>query len=119
MNNVLFCGWTNPSRGREQQAVRVFGEWVELLGTAKSKGTITDFTPVFLNPHGGDLGGFFLITGDPAKLDAWTGTEEFASAMTRAQITVDGMGLVRGMTGEAIGKQMASYNTHVAELTKK
>ena len=118
MMNVLFCGWTQPARGREQQAVRVFGEWVEMLGGAKTKGAIKDFTPVFLNPHGGDLGGFFLITGEPTKLDAFTTSEDFQKAMTRAQIAVDGMGLVRGLTGEEIAKQMARYTTNVSDLAK-
>lgn len=118
MMNALFIGWTAPARGKEQQAVRVFGEFAELLGTAKAKDTIKEFMPVFLSAHGGDLGGFFMVLGEPTKLDQFQTSEEFVNGITRAQICVDGMGVVRGLTGDEIQKQMARYTKNVTELAK-
>jgi hypothetical protein len=118
MHNGLFIGWHRPARGREMQATKVFGEFVEMLGAWKAKGQISMFMPTFLAPHGSDLGGFFFVMGEPAKLDQLLGGEEFNKAMTRAEICVDGMTVVRALTGDEIGKQMGLFQTQVAELTK-
>jgi hypothetical protein len=47
-------------------------------GGLQLQGTIKSFDTVFLDPHGGDLNGFFLIrglTGDliQPRLELWTG----------------------------------------------
>lgn len=118
MHNALFIGWQLPKAGRELVATKVFGEWVELLGVAQKRGDIASFTPVFLEPHGGDLGGFFLVTGEPEKLAKWSNSEEFNRAQTRAMVTVDNMGFIRAFTGDRIGSQMALYQQTVAELAK-
>jgi hypothetical protein len=118
MFNALFIGWGLPVRGRETQATKVFGEWVELLGTSKSKGTIDSFTPAFIQARGGELQGFFLVTGDSAKLAAFIGTEEVSRATTRAQLIVDNFGVCHAITGDEIGKQMARFATNAAELSK-
>src|SRR5512142_939277 len=89
MYNALFIGWGTPVRGRETQASKVFGEWVELLGSHQNKGTIKTFTPVFLQQRGGELGGFFLVTGEPKKLNEWVVTDEVRRAITRASLIVD------------------------------
>jgi hypothetical protein len=118
MYNALFIGWGMPVRGRETQANKVFGEWVELLGANKSKGQLDSFTPVFLQARGSDLQGFFFVTGDPAKLNAFIASEEVIRATTRAQLIVESFGVVHAITGDEIGKQMARFNTNAAELSK-
>jgi hypothetical protein len=118
MYNALFIGWGTPVRGREAQGAKVFGEWVELLGTQQSKGTVKSFTPVFLQTRGGDLQGFFLVTGDPNKLNEFVQTEEVRRATTRASLIVDNFGVVHALTGDEIGKQMQIWQTNAAELSK-
>lgn len=118
MYNALFIGWGTPVRGRETQGNRVFGEWIELLGASKSKGHLDGFTPVFIQARGGDLQGFFLVTGDPAKLTTFVNSEEVRRATTRAQLIVDNFGVCNAITGAEIGKQMALWNESAAELSK-
>lgn len=118
VQNALFVGWGEPVRGREQAATKVFGEWVEMLGSWKAKGTIESFTPVFLTPRGGELGGFFLITGNPAKLNELTTGEEMRRATVRAALIVERFGVVTAVTGDEVGKQMALFNAMSAELAK-
>lgn len=118
MYNALFIGWGMPVRGREVQANRVFGEWVELLGVSKSKGNVETFTPVFLQARGGELQGFFLVTGTPAKLQAFALSEEVRKATTRASVIVDNFGVINAFTGDEVGKQMALWTANAAELSK-
>lgn len=118
MYNALFIGWGTPVRGRETQANRVFGEWVELLGASKSKGNLDTFTPVFLQSRGGELQGFFLVTGNATKLASFVGSEEVRRATTRAQLIVDNFGVCNALTGEEVGKQMALWTASAAELSK-
>jgi hypothetical protein len=51
-------------RGRERQALKVFGEAFEYYSRLQQEGEIESFEPVILEPHGGELGGFFLLRGD-------------------------------------------------------
>jgi len=118
MYNALFIGWGTPVRGRETQANKVFGEWIELLGTQMSKGQIVSFAPVFLQARGSDLQGFFLVTGDEAKLNTFARSEEVRRATTRAQLIVDNFGVCDALTGDSVAKQMALWNTSAAELSK-
>jgi hypothetical protein len=111
-------GWGTPVRGREQQATKVFGEWVELLGGWKNKGLVVSFTPVFLATRDNSLQGFFLVTGDAAKLASLTASEEVRRATTRAQLIVDNFGISQALTGDEIAKQLALFSTNAAELSK-
>ena len=60
----LFIGWGEIVRGRETEAVEHFNATIEYFSGLQADGTIESFEPVFLEPHGGDLGGFFFIRGD-------------------------------------------------------
>ncbi len=118
MYNAMFIGWGTPVRGREAQGSKVFGEWVELLGSSKSKGNVDSFTPVFLQARGGDLQGFFLVTGNPHKLQAFAASEEVRKATTRAMLIVDNFGVCSAFTGDEVSKQMAMWTSNAAELSK-
>jgi hypothetical protein len=67
-DSVLFIGWGAPVRGREQNAAKVFGEAVELWSRLQADGTLESWSAYFLEPHGGDLQGFFLLQGEREKL---------------------------------------------------
>jgi len=74
--NVIMFGWNRSIPGREKVSGQHFGEFVEYLGGLQQKGAIQTFEIVFLDSHGGDMNGFFLIQGEPAKLDALLSTIE-------------------------------------------
>ena len=107
--NVVFVGWNRPTTGREQIATALFQEFMQYLGGQQQAGTIQSFDTVFLNAHGGDLNGFAFIRGDSGKLDALLSSETWESYMTRAGLAMDGFGVVRGVTGELLMKQMEGY----------
>ena len=94
--------------GREKVSAQHFEEFVKHRGLQQT-GTIQSFDAVFLDPHGGDLNGFFLIKGDSAKLDELLSTAEWVTHITRAILHLDGSGVIRGATGDEIAGRMALW----------
>lgn len=118
MYNAMFVGWGAPVRGREQQAAKVFGEWVEMLGKWQSTGAIKSFAPVFIQPNQSTLGGFFLVNGEEAKLTQLMNSEETRKAQTRAQLIVDNFTVMHALTGDEVGKQMQLFTSNANEIAK-
>jgi hypothetical protein len=52
-----------------------------------------------LDPHGGDLGGFFLVHCSDAQCAALPNDEDFRRAMIDAALIVDNFGVVPASTG--------------------
>src|SRR6266536_1936597 len=98
----LFVGWSEPARGRERKAVEVFNEAVGLYTQLQERGEIESWDAVFLEPHGGDLGGFFLLRGDRDKLSRVRTSDEFTRLTMRAALVVDGFGIVGAEMGGRI-----------------
>jgi hypothetical protein len=105
-SNALFFGWNRPVAGREKMSAEHFGSFVQYLGGLQKKGTIKSFDTVFLDPHGGDLNGFFLMRGEPSQLDALMSRPEWIAHVTRASIHLEGSGVMRGVTGDLIQPRM-------------
>jgi hypothetical protein len=49
---------------------------------------------VLLGYHGGDLGGFFLLRGDPERLGRLSMSPEFVRLIDRASAVVEGLGII-------------------------
>ena len=113
----LFIGFGSPVRGRERQAIKVFNEAIEYYTRLQQQGEIESFESVFLEPHGGDLGGFTLVRGDRDKLASIRTSDEFARLSTRAGLIVEGFGVIGANLGERIGTLIGIYNEQVEELT--
>jgi len=111
--NVILFGWNRSVPGREQISAQHFEEFGKYLGGLQQAGTIRSFDVVFLDPHGGDLNGFFLIKGDSAKLDALLSTPEWVTHITRAILHLDGCGAIRGATGDEIAGRMALWTGRI------
>ncbi len=109
----IFIGWSEVVRGRETQAVESFNEAIQFFADRVADGTIESFEPVFLEPHGGDLGGFILLRGDVAKLAALRTDEDFTRLILRATLFVDGMGIVGADLAERLERQMAYYTEQI------
>ena len=109
--NVMLFGWNRPIPGREKVSAQHFEEFGNYLGGLQQMGTIQTFDVVFLDAHGGDLNGFFLIRGASAKLDALVSTTEWITHMTRATLHLEGAGLIRGVTGDEISGRMALWTS--------
>jgi hypothetical protein len=112
-SNVLLFGWNRSTSGRELVSSEHFQEFVGYLIGQQEGGVIDSFEVIFLDPNGGDLGGFFLIRGVADSLDQMTGTSEWMVHVMRGGQHLDGQCTIRGATGDAVMERMALF-TEVA-----
>lgn len=113
----LFIGFGFPVRGRERQAIKVFNETFEYYSRLQQDGEIESFEPVLFEPHGGELGGFFLLRGDNDKLARIRASEEFERRTARGQLIVENLGVVSAFLGERLISQLSVFSQQVEELT--
>jgi hypothetical protein len=115
-DRALFIGFGAPVRGREERAVQVFNEFVGMFGRMQSDGRVASMEVSLLDPHGGDLGGFFMVHGSEAQCSALHDDEEFRRACIDAGLIVENFGVVPAVTGEAVGREMGMYIEAVAKM---
>ena len=108
-SSVIVFGWNRSIPGREKVSAGHFEEFTNYLNGVQQKGAIQSFDIVFLDVHGGDLNGFFLIRGASAKLDALVSTTEWITHITRASLHLEGAGVIRGVTGDEVMNRMAIW----------
>jgi hypothetical protein len=109
-NQALFLGWNRPARGREEQAMKLWGKTMEYYGKLQTEGRIESFEPVILTAHGGDLNGFFLIRGDADKLSEIRREDDFVNFSIEAGYCLDGFGIVTGYIGEALNDAFTRWS---------
>lgn len=115
-DSALFVGFGIPVRGRERKAIGVFNDTVEYYARLQQNGDIESFEPVLLEPHGGELGGFFLLRGDGDKLAHLRNSAEFERLTLRGQLIAEHLGVVGGVLGERLISQLATFAQQVDEL---
>ena len=113
----LFIGWGNAVRGREAKAAQVFGEAVELYSRLQQEGQIESFDAFFLEPHCGDLAGFFVVRGDRDAIARIRASEEVAQLNMRAGLIVEGFGVVGLETDARVQEQMGNFVRYAQELS--
>lgn len=113
----LFIGWSAAVRGREEKSLEVFGEAMGYWASLEEDGKIESSEVALLRPHGGDLGGFMLLRGSEAQIDAVQREEEFGRIVVRAAFVVEGFGVVPIVIGDGIGPQMALFQEQIPQLT--
>jgi hypothetical protein len=112
----LFIGFGLPVRGRERKATKVFNEVFEYCARLQQGGEIESFEPVLLEPHGGELGGFFLLRGDQDKLARIRGGAEFERLIVRGELIAENVGVVGAFLGERLMGQISLLDQQVEEL---
>jgi uncharacterized protein with GYD domain len=112
----LFIGWGDAVRGREQNATKVFGEAIEFWTRLQESGEIESWTATFLEPHGGDLAGFFLIWGERDAVARIRASDEMAQLNLRASLIVENFGVVGAERGARIETQMGWFRESADEL---
>ena len=115
-DHALFVGFGAAVRGREERAVEVFEEFVAMCGRMQSDGRIADTDVALLDPHGGDLAGFFMLHGSESQCASLPYDEEFRRAVTDAGLIAENVGVVPAVTGEGIGREMAMYSEAVRKV---
>jgi hypothetical protein len=112
---ALFIRWGETQSGRERKSVELFGESMRFLTRLVEEGRVASVEPFFLEPHGGDLEGFFLVRGELEELAAIRISDDFQALAVRAQVVVSGFGVIGAKTGEMLNKHMAWF----AEAAKR
>jgi hypothetical protein len=110
-------GFGLPVRGREKNTEKVFWEAVQLWTRLQEAGTIQSWDAVFLEPHGGDLAGFFLIWGDHEAITRVRTSDDFVRLSSRAQQIVENYGVVGAERGSRIEAQMGLFLESSGELS--
>jgi uncharacterized protein with GYD domain len=113
---ALFIGWGATAPGRERRSVELFGESLRFLTGLVTQGRVASVEPFFLEPHGGDLEGFFLVRGDHDELNRIRAEDEFQRLATRAQVVVQNFGVIAAITGERLNKHMAWFAEAAMEV---
>ena len=88
----------------------------EELWRALAEGVLESWEAYFLEPHGGDLNGFFLLKGDRAELGSVRTRQEFDRIVTRGSMVVSNFGVVGAATGARIEQEMGRYLEAAGEL---
>jgi len=112
-SQVVFFAWNRAIPGRERISAAHFDDFVAFLEGKKKGGKIEGYDTVFLDAHGGDLNGFFLIRGEAAQLDALVGGEDWQEHMVRALMHLQGSGAVRGLIGAGVAKRMEMWKKSI------
>ncbi len=115
-DTALFVGWGSTVRGREAKSLEVFNETIAFYGKCQEQGAIESFEIVLLDPHGGDLDGFVLIRGSADQIHALEDNEEFLAMMTRANLIVERLGLVRGSINEGVARQVGLFQGAIDQV---
>jgi hypothetical protein len=112
----LFIGWGAPVRGREAKGLEVFSEALAYYGRLQQEGTIESFDTAILEPHGGDLDGFFILRGSQERLAQLRVADEFVRLTTRAGLVVEGVGVVGASLGDGLEDSIATYQQAISDL---
>jgi hypothetical protein len=115
-DRALFVGFGTPVRGREERAIEVFREFVAMFGRMQSDGRIESMDVSLLDPHGGDLSGFFMVHGTEAQCAGLINDEEFRRASIDAGLIVDNFGVVSALTGDGVMREMSMYGEAVGKV---
>jgi hypothetical protein len=98
-SNALIIGWNRAVVGREAVAGELFAKTSAYYDKLQKSGKITSWEPMFLQQHGGDLNGFFVLKGTSANLDAIRSEEEFVDLILRAGHCLTNVGVIPAYSG--------------------
>ena len=113
----IFLGWGDVITGRERKAEMVFGEAIAYFTQLREQGKIESVEPVFLRPHGGDLGGFMLIKGERDALHEILTSPEWERLSNRVHAIVDHYGVVNAFVGDEAVRLVAATGGYTSDLT--
>jgi hypothetical protein len=107
MTNGIFIRWNRATPGRAAHAIEHFPVFLGYLEAQKAAGNIATYHPVVLGAQGGDMAGFVLILGEPARLGALTQSPEWQDHIARAYINLHGLGVAPASVDEQVRPRIA------------
>lgn len=114
-DRVLLISWGRPVPGREERGLEVFNEAIGICGRMQQEGRIEKFDVVLLRPNG-DLNGYIELHGSAEQIAAVHEDEEFQRNTVDANLVVDRLRHVDGITGEEVARQISMYQESVARV---
>jgi hypothetical protein len=114
-DRVLFMGWSEPVRGREERALEVFNDAMGIIGKMQQDGRIEKFDVVLLSPNG-ELDGYIELHGSAEQINAVREDPEFQRNTIDATLCVDRIRHIEGYTNEGVARQMALYQESVSKV---
>ena len=115
-DRVLFIGWGENVRGREERGLEVFNEAMGMYGRMQQEGRIEKFDVCLLDPHGGGLSGFIALHGSAEQLAELQNDEEFRRNLVNASLIVDELGVISGYINEGVAPEVAMYQEAIAKV---
>jgi uncharacterized protein with GYD domain len=73
--------------------------------------------PFFLEPHGGELNGFFLVRGERDVLARVRASQKVGRVVLRAGMVVQRVGVVDATTGDELHRKLAEFGEATQDLT--
>jgi hypothetical protein len=114
-DRLLFIGWDQPVRGREERALEVFNDAMGILGRMQQESRIERFDVVLLGPSA-DMDGYIEIHGTAEQLAAVREDPEFLRNTVDAQLCVENIRHIEGYTNEGVATMMAMYQEAAARV---
>jgi hypothetical protein len=114
-DRLLFIGWGETVRGREERAMEVFNDAMGILGRMEQEGRIERFDVCLLGPSS-ELGGYIEVHGTAEQLAAVREDQEFMRNTVDASLVVDGLRHIDGYTNDGVARQMAMYQEAIARV---
>jgi hypothetical protein len=105
---LLFIGWGQVVRGREEHGLEVFDETVAFFGRCRQEGRIEAFDVVLLGPNPA-LNGYMELHGTPEQLAALREDDEFRRMIANAQLVVDDLSIVDAYANAGIARQLEVF----------
>ena len=118
-DRVLFIGWGENVRGREERGLEVFNEAMGMYGRMQQDGRIEKFDVCLLTPHGGGLSGCIMVHGTEEQLAAVRADDEFQRNIVDATLIVDEIGVIDGYVNEGVAGQVAMYQEAIAKVPQR
>ena len=117
-DRVLLIAWERPARGLEERALEVFNEALGLVGRRQQEGRIEGFDVVLCEPNS-ELGGYIAVRGSAEQIAGLRADEEFRRNTANAQMCVDGIRHIDGVTDEGVAAQVAMFQEAMATVPQR
>jgi hypothetical protein len=109
--------WGEPKVGREKQSLEVWSDGATLNDKAVADGRLERWDAVLFEPSGATPAGAIRLYGTRAQVEAFIESEDFASVIRRAQLTVHALAFRRFLAGDALIEALANFSETVNSLS--
>ncbi len=111
----FWIAWGIPTPGREPQALALLRESTGYLDRLAQDGKIERFDIAILKPQSTEMGGFVLIQGTTAQIDALRRDGDFQVWVNRVQLVTDRVGMVDAWVDEGLTEATDLYEQALRE----